>query len=58
MIKYKTVALPVEVVERYKRITDVPLSQFVRATVNNFSRLVESGKPLDDVLSVFMFGGL
>lgn len=61
MTKYKstTVAIPYDVATRFRELSGVPLSLFVRATVNNALRLVEKEKkPLDDVLSQFMFSGL
>lgn len=61
MTKYKstTVAIPYDTATEFRELSGVPLSLFVRATVNNVLRLVEKEKkPLDDVLSQFMFGGL
>lgn len=58
MSKYKTVAFPVDLVERYERVSDMPLSLLLRAVLTNFVRMVdEEKKTVDEVFSYYMFGG-
>ena len=57
-VRSTTVAIPYDVATKFRELSGVPLSLFVRTTVNNALRLIEKeNKPLDDVLSKFMFGG-
>lgn len=55
--KYSTVAIPVEIVQRFREVTDIPLSLFVRATVNNAAKRC-SASGSDELLQVFMFGAV